>query len=190
MTAIQKKRLKEIQNYVLDISKFNELSKSHGSLKKKFYIKYANKKARVFSRELWLILTENRLPIISSQSTNPSLNLNWKKGLFIEDYVNGYKRGEVFFNYTYKNIDDIDIEIWIKNLYEKCYKQSVTDDSKPFIFYIQTYPDQINCRAIEKFGYYAGILNKIENLRKRYRLEFDLWFNADSTPNRKIEGIS
>lgn len=127
---------------------------------------------KVYSRELAEILISNSLPALNIE-TRIETTINGLE--YLNTFVEGYKEGEQYFETEWK--------ITTNTLYGANAEQYVRDIHLNF-FHIQHsnfqgwggvkkgYPTMLTHKDVKKFGYYSGIVNKVEEQVKKHPRQF------------------
>ncbi|HEX5150072.1 MAG TPA: hypothetical protein VFW07_01420 [Parafilimonas sp.] len=134
--------------------------------------------AEVYTPELAFILLSKELPVTISHSKE-SLMINGED--FLKSYFEGYKEGMAYFDEEYKNIDYAisgpDANLHVQELHNKYYHGSKegTKQIKPWSWVKNSYPVIFSDKAIKEYGYYSGIVYKIDLIKKKYAALFNAY---------------
>ncbi len=132
--------------------------------------------AKVYNTELSLVLVSEKIPAVNMLVPKGSnRNTEFSGVEFIDLYVSAYNEGREYFKKAYP-IPDSGIyssfgEVYAKEIYRNF--QSIQCDDKGWRYVIDYAPGIISNSIIKEYGYYAGIVSKIEELVDVYPLFFE-----------------
>lgn len=165
------------------MDRFGELAKRYEGFHNdgyRFRVIYNGFSANVFSPEMQLIITGENLPIILNEN-------HWKPGLFDKEYVESYKSGSEYFKKTFSITNDTlynNADVFIKNLHQCYYHKEPIKKEFGWTFWQTHYPVIVNKKTVSEYGFYAGILNEMEELKGNFPALFkNFQFNCPDIKN-------
>lgn len=121
-------------------------------------------KAKVYVFELYKILSNESFPLFGTKETLNGLTL-------IPIYIEGYKMGKEYFKSNYKVSTETlfqNINEYVKTL-QTCYCHKEQKQLKRgWCWYRWNYPTIFNEESIKDYGYFAGIISEIDELKEKY----------------------
>ncbi|MBY0436304.1 MAG: hypothetical protein K2U26_19590 [Cyclobacteriaceae bacterium] len=142
-------------------------------------------RVKIYSPKLAFILCSDALPS-TNMDTNTQTNINGND--YLQSYVEGYNEGIKYFDSKYSKDDVRDIHI---NYFHSGYEGDrgwniVKTENITFLV--------ITHKGVKKVGYYAGIVNQVEIIRKEYPDAFKDFDKCDHelnpNPIKKKRSIS
>jgi hypothetical protein len=130
-----------------------------------FYnVSYKGYEAKVYVFELYKILSNESFPLFKKNETLNGLSL-------IPIYIEGFKKGKEFFKSNYKVSTEIlfpNMNEYVKTL-QTCYCHKEQGQGKRgWCWYRWNYPIIFNDEKIKEYGYFAGIISEIDELKEHY----------------------
>lgn len=130
-----------------------------------FYnVSYKGYDAKVYVFELYKILSNESFPLFKKNETLNGLSL-------IPIYIEGFKKGKEFFKNNYKVSTEIlflNINEYVKTL-QTCYcHKEQRQGKRGWCWYKWNYPIIFNDEKIKEYGYFAGIISEIDELKENY----------------------
>ena len=130
-----------------------------------FYnVSYKGYEAKVYVFELYKILSNESFPLFGKKETLNGLSL-------IPIYIEGFKKGKEFFKSKYTVSTEIlfqNINEYVKTL-QTCYCHKEQGQGKRgWCWYSWNYPFIFNDEKIKEYGYFAGIISEIDELKEHY----------------------
>ena len=130
-----------------------------------FYnVSYKGYEAKVCVFELYKILSNESFPLFGENEILNGLSL-------IPIYIEGFKKGKEFFKSNYTVSTEIlfqNINEYIKTL-QTCYCHKEQGQGKRgWCWYRWNYPIIFNDEKIKEYGYFAGIISEIDELKEHY----------------------
>jgi hypothetical protein len=124
---------------------------------------------KLFSCELAVILTTKELPAYN-MDTNRETQIN---GLdYLNTYIEGYKKGELYFEDKWSVSRDTlygsNSEQYVRDLHSNYFHILHTGVNEGWGYVKKQFPFILTHKAIKEFGYYSGIVNKVEEQVKKY----------------------
>lgn len=142
------------------------------------YYKVSNLK--VFTPELTMFLSSKNFTVenLDSNIITTIRGLN-----YIEFYTKGYKRGEAFFDKEFSVSNDVIFSDKAERYERTLHKEYFHTQHEPLMDgwqYVKLkFPLIITKKEVEKFGYYSGIVSKVDDLVKRHSALFKNFDQCD-----------
>lgn len=124
---------------------------------------------KIYSCELALILSSKELP-----AYNIDLNMETQiNGLeYLNTYIEGYKKGEIYFEDEWRVSRDtlygVKAEQYVKDLHSNYFHIRHSGVNEGWGYVKQQFPFLLTHKAVKEFGYYSGVVNKVEEQVKKY----------------------
>lgn len=124
---------------------------------------------KLFSCELAVILSSKELTAYN-MDTNRETQIN---GLhYLNTYIEGYKKGELYFEEKWSVSSDTlyssNSEQYFRDLHSNYFHIRHTGVNEGWGYVKQQFPFILTHKAIQEFGYYSGIVNKVDEQIKKY----------------------
>jgi hypothetical protein len=159
---------KEAQN-TDDFQKLKYLIETNGH----FIINSLNDSVKVYSPELALIFCSNALPA-QNMDTKTETTINGYE--YIKTYLEGYKKGEQYFEDKFKVSPNViygeNAEQYVRDIHLNYYHVQHTGTIEGWGCVKTSYLFILTHKGIQEFGYYSGIVNKVDEQRKNYPKQF------------------
>lgn len=128
---------------------------------------------RIFNSEFATILTSKDL-LVRNMDTQKEIRVN---GLdYLEIYIEGYKEGEQYFETEFKvspsTLYGANAEQYVRDIHLNFFHTKHTGIHDGWGYVKKQYPLLLTHKAAKEFGYYSGIVNKVEEQVKKYPLLF------------------
>jgi hypothetical protein len=158
-----------MEHFFIDISFFDKdpiykLEKQRFGKGLSYTVKDNGYVANVYVLELGKVLHSQAFPLQGVTET-----LNGSK--FIPIYVDAYKEGRAYFNSEFAvSVDTLyrNPEDYLKNLHHCYYHAEPLKGQHGWRYYKSSYPFMIHEKAIREYGFYAGVIYEVEELKKRH----------------------
>jgi hypothetical protein len=140
-----------------------------------FNVKAGTETVKFYSPYLTVVLTSIELPVKSSDTQAETIINSWE---FLMTYIKGYKRGEQYFETEHKVSQDIFYGTGFKeyaNDIHRFYFREKHGSNKGWVYVKNTEPHVLTHKEIEEIGYYSGLVNKVEELIKKYPEKFAMF---------------
>jgi hypothetical protein len=139
------------------------------------FIKVNN--VKIYTPELTVILTAKNLTVENIQ-LQIETKINCSE--FLQTYIKGYNEGEQYFENEFKistnTLYSENAQHYIKNLHLNYYHIQHKAPYEGWIFVKNFYPLILSHNEIESFGYYSGIISKVQELKIKHSqlfIDFD-----------------
>jgi len=152
-----------------------------------------NSYAKVYSPILASILSSKDLRVTNMLS---QIETTIDALPYFETYLEGYKEGEQYFLNEFKASSDIlygpNAEQYVRDINYNYYEATHSQSSKGSTFIgwgsiKKSFPIILTHEAIKVFGYYSGIVNKVDELIKKYPSQFANFNKCEHDLTRKHE---
>jgi len=124
---------------------------------------------RIFTPELATILTSREL-LVRNMDTQKEIRVN---GLdYLEIYIEAYKEGEQYFETEFKvspsTLYGANAEQYVRDVHLNFFHVQHTGINEGWGYVKKQYPIILTHKAVKEFGYYSGIVNKVEEQVKKH----------------------
>jgi hypothetical protein len=134
-----------------------------------FVIKMDNETVKVYTPELAIILISKEL-VARNMETQTETYLNCFEHL--QTYIEAYKEGEKYFENEFKVSPDTlygaNAEQYVKDIHLNYFHIQHVEGKEGWVFVKKIYPFILTHKEVKEFGYYSGIVNKVEEQVKKY----------------------
>lgn len=131
-----------------------------------------NDKVKIYTAELGLILTSKELLAFDTSTSKETTINGWE---YLETYIEAYKEGKQYFENEFKVSPDTiygtNAEQYVRDIHENYFHIQHAPTRIGWVSVKQNFPFLLTHRAIKEFGYFSGIVNKVdEQVKKHPRL--------------------
>jgi len=119
---------------------------------------------KIYTPELAVILTSKELPA-RNMDTQKETTINGFE--YLKTFIEAYKEGEQYFETNFANAEQ-----YVKSIHLNFFHVKHNGISEGWVYVKKQYPIILTHKAIKEFGYYSGIVNKVEEHVKKYPYEF------------------
>ena len=134
-----------------------------------FIIKTETETVKIYTPELTLIFTSKELTALNME-TQKETNINGFE--YLKNYIEAYKEGEQYFETEFKvspnTLYGINAEQYVKDIHSNFFHVKHTGVYEGWEYVKKQYPIILTHKAVREFGYYSGIVNKVEEQVKKY----------------------
>ncbi|MCZ2128686.1 MAG: hypothetical protein LC109_00275 [Bacteroidia bacterium] len=134
-----------------------------------FKVKTETDTVKIYTPELAVIFTSKELPA-RNMDTKTETTINGRD--YIETYIKGYKEGEQYFENEFKvsptTLYGANAEQYVRDIHLNFFHIPHTGLNKGWSYVKKSYPMILTHKAVKEFGYYSGIVNKVEEQVKKY----------------------
>ncbi len=128
---------------------------------------------KIYTPELAVIFTSKELPA-RNVDTDVEIKLNgWE---YLKTYIEAYKEGEHYFETEFKVSPDTlygaNAEQYVRDIHLNFFHVQHTGINKGWGYVKKQYPFILTHEVVREFGYYSGIVNKVEEQIKKYPQQF------------------
>jgi hypothetical protein len=126
-------------------------------------------KFKVFTAQLAYILTTKELKVTEFlRSVELKIN-GWD---YVSTYIEAYKQGEQYFENEVKvspnTIYGANAELYVRDIHLNFFHVQHTGTKEGWGYVKKQYPITLTHKEVKEFGYYSGIVNKVEEQVKKY----------------------
>jgi hypothetical protein len=138
-----------------------------------FTINLETESVKIYTPELAIVLASNEMTVLNLDTKTETVI----SGLdYLETYVKAYKEGEQYFESEFKVPQYIlytaEGEQYVRGIHENFFHTRHTGISEGWSYVKNSFPIILTHKNIKEFGYYSGIVNKVEELVKKHRFPF------------------
>lgn len=134
-----------------------------------FKVKTETDTVKIYTPELAVILTSKELPT-RNMDTQTETNINgWE---YLKTYIEAYKEGEQYFETEFKvspnTLYGANAEQYVRDIHLNFFHVKHNGINEGWGYVKKQYPIILTHKAVKEFGYYSGIVNKVEEQVKKY----------------------
>ncbi len=178
--------LTTIENNQAQISNNYEKIKDNIDTHGHFIVSTSKDRVKVYSPEVAFIFCSDILPV-KNLDTQEEIKING--GDYIKTYIEAYKNGEQYFEDEFKVSTNIiygaNAEQYVRDIHLNYFHVQHTGTIEGWGFVKKFYPPMLTHKAIQEFGYYSGIVSKVEELVKKYPKQFATFDKCEHEVNPK-----
>lgn len=134
-----------------------------------FIVNVGKDKVKIYTPQLAVILTSNEL---SSRNMDTQTETNINGWEYLKTYIEAYKEGEQYFETEFKvspnTLYGANAEQYVKDIHLNFFHVQHTGANEGWCYVKKNYPIILTYKAIKEFGFYSGIVNKVEEQVKKY----------------------
>jgi hypothetical protein len=134
-----------------------------------FIVNVDKDKVKIYTPELAVILTSNELSA-RNMETQTETTVNGRN--YLNTYIEAYKEGEQYFETEFKvspnTLYGANAEQYVKDIHLNFFHVQHTGANEGWCYVKKNYPIILTYKAIKEFGFYSGIVNKVEEQVKKY----------------------
>jgi hypothetical protein len=124
---------------------------------------------KIYTPELAVIFTSNKLSA-RNMDTQTETNINGSE--YLKTYIEAYKEGEQYFETEFKvstnTLYGANAEQYVRDIHLNFFHVQHTGINEGWSYVKKQYPMILTHKAVKEFGYYSGIVNKVEEQVKKY----------------------
>lgn len=134
-----------------------------------FIVKTETETVKIYTPELAVIFTSKELPALN-MDTQKKTNLNgWE---YLKTYIEAYKEGEQYFETEFRvspnTLYGANAEQYVRDIHLNFFHVQHIGINEGWGYVKKQYPIILTHKAVKEFGYYSGIVNKVEEQVKKY----------------------
>lgn len=134
-----------------------------------FKVKTETDTVKIYTPELAVIFTSKELPS-RNMDTQTETNINgWE---YLKTYIEAYKEGKQYFETEFKvspnTLYGANAEQYVRDIHLNFFHVKHTGINEGWGYVKKQYPIILTHKAVKEFGYYSGIVNKVEEQVKKY----------------------
>lgn len=134
-----------------------------------FKVKTETDTVKIYTPELAVIFTSNKLSA-RNMDTQTETNINGSE--YLKTYIEAYKEGEQYFETEFKvstnTLYGANAEQYVRDIHLNFFHVQHTGTNEGWSYVKKQYPMILTHKAVKEFGYYSGIVNKVEEQVKKY----------------------
>jgi hypothetical protein len=134
-----------------------------------FKVKTETDTVKIYTPELAVIFTSNTLSA-RNMDTQTETNINGSE--YLKTYIEAYKEGEQYFETEFKvstnTLYGANAEQYVRDIHLNFFHVQHTGTNEGWSYVKKQYPMILTHKAVKEFGYYSGIVNKVEEQVKKY----------------------
>jgi hypothetical protein len=132
-------------------------------------VKTETENVKIYTPELAVILTSTELPA-RNMYTKTETTINGLE--YLKTYIEAYKEGEQYFESEFKvspnTLYGANAEQYVRDIHLNFFHVQHTGINEGWGYVKKEYPIILTHEAVKKFGYYSGIVKKVEEQVKKY----------------------
>lgn len=134
-----------------------------------FKVKTETDTVKIYTPELAVIFTSNTLSA-RNMDTQTETIINGSE--YLKTYIEAYKEGEQYFETEFKvstnTLYGANAEQYVRDIHLNFFHVQHTGTNEGWSYVKKQYPMILTHKAVKEFGYYSGIVNKVEEQVKKY----------------------
>ena len=138
-----------------------------------YIVNVDNDKVKIYTPQLAVILTSNELSA-RNMETQTETTVNGRN--YLNTYIEAYKEGEQYFEKEFKvsanTLYGENAEQYVKDIHINYFHTNHSGTIEGWGYVKKEYPIILTHKAIKEFGFYSGIVNKVEEQVKKYPKQF------------------
>lgn len=138
-----------------------------------FIMKADTDTVKIYTPELAVILTSKELPARNMDTQKETTVNGWE---YLKTYIEAYKEGEQYFETEVKvspnTIYGANAEQYVRDIHLNFFHVQHNGVDEGWGYVKKRYPTILTHKAVKEYGYYSGIVNKVEEQVKKYPRPF------------------
>lgn len=134
-----------------------------------FIVKADTDTVKIYTPELAVIFTSKELPVRNMDTQTETTINGWE---YLKTYIEAYKEGEQYFETEFKvspnTLYGANAEQYVRDIHLNFFHVKHTGINEGWGYVKKQYPLILTHKAVKEFGYYSGIVNKVEEQVKKY----------------------
>ncbi len=134
-----------------------------------FKLKIDRDTVKIYTPELMVILLSKELPALNMETQIETTINGWE---YLNTYIEAYKEGEQYFETEFKvstnTLYGANAEQYVRDIHLNYFHIQHTRANEGWGYVKKSYPSILTHTAVREFGYYSGIVNKVEEQVKKY----------------------
>lgn len=134
-----------------------------------FIVKADTDTVKIYTPELAVIFTSKELPARNMDTQKETTVNGWE---YLKTYIEAYKEGEQYFETEFKvspnTLYGANAEQYVRDIHLNFFHVKHTGINEGWGYVKKQYPIILTRKAVKEFGYYSGIVNKVEEQVKKY----------------------
>jgi hypothetical protein len=128
-----------------------------------------NRLFKIYTPEIALIFSKTTLKVENMETQTETLINTFD---FLKTYIEAYKEGEQYFENEFKllvnGMYSENAKYYVKDIHDNFFHVQHEPSKEGWSYVKNCYPFILNHEGIKKFGYYSGIVSKVEEQVKKY----------------------
>lgn len=138
-----------------------------------FIVKVTTDTVKIYTPELAVIFTSKELPARNMDTQIETTINGWD---YLKTYIEAFKEGEQYFENEFKispnTLYGANAEQYVRDIHLNFFHVQHTGINEGWGYVKKQYPFILTHKAVKEFGYYSGIVNKVEEQVKKHPLLF------------------
>lgn len=138
-----------------------------------FIMKADTDTVKIYTPELAVILTSKELPARNMDTQKETTVNGWE---YLKTYIEAYKEGEQYFETEFKvspnTLYGANAEQYVRDIHLNFFHVKHTGINEGWGYVKKQYPFILTHKAVKEFGYFSGIVNKVEEQVKKHPQQF------------------
>ena len=134
-----------------------------------FKVKTETDAVKIYTPELAVIFTSKDLPARNMDTETETKINGWE---YLKTYIEAYKEGEQYFITEFKispnTLYGANAEQYVRDIHLNFFHVQHTGINEGWGYVKKQYPFILTHKAVKEFGYYSGIVNKVEEQVKKH----------------------
>ncbi|AWL09046.1 hypothetical protein HME7025_01183 [Aquirufa nivalisilvae] len=134
-----------------------------------FILKTESDTVKIYTPELAVIFTTKELPARNMDTKTETTINGWD---YLNTFIEAYKEGEQYFETEFKvspnTLYGANAEQYVRDIHINYFHVQHTGINEGWGYVKKQFPFIITHKAVKEFGYYSGIVNKVEEQIKKY----------------------
>ena len=147
-----------------------------------FIVNVDKDKVKIYTPELAVIFTSNKL---SARNMETQTETTVKGRNYLNTYIEAYKEGELYFEKEFKvsanTLYGENAEQYVKDIHLNYFHINHLGTIEGWGYVKKNYPIILTHKAVKEFGFYSGIVNKVEEQVKKYPKLFATFDKCEHT---------
>jgi hypothetical protein len=139
-----------------------------------FGVNSENRLFKIYTPELALIFSRTNFKVENMETQKETLINTFD---YLKTYIEAYKEGEQYFEKEFKlsvnGMYSENAKLYVKDIHDNYFHVQHVPSQEGWSYVKKCYPFILTHEAIKKFGYYSGIVSKVEEQVKKYYQIFD-----------------
>jgi len=156
-----------------------------------FIVKVDTDSVKIYTPELAVIFTSKELPARNMDTQIEATINGWD---YLNTYIEAYKEGEQYFETEFKvspnTLYGANAKQYVRDIHLNFFHLQHTGINEGWSYVKNEYPIILTFKVVKEYGYYSGIVNKVEEQVNKYPLLFATFdkceHNLQSQQNNKI----
>ena len=148
-----------------------------------FKLKIDTDTVKIYTPELIVILLSKELPALNMETQIETTINGWE---YLNTYIEAYKRGEQYFETEWKiptnTLYGANAEQYVRDIHLNFFHIQHTGTNEGWGYVKNSYPTLLTHKSVREFGYYSGIVNKVEEQVKKHPQLFATFDKCEHTP--------